>query len=458
MNAVLLIAVPLLVGFLSILMKKVAPYLLLVVSFLSVVSLDYVTKGVVVIGNFKAPYGIELIVDDYAIAGLYIVNILFFLVAILSLCDYKKIGSILLISLAGLNGLLLTGDLFNLFVFLEIAGISAYLITTTNRKPLATFHYLVLGTVGSSFYLLGLIILYGMFHTLNLGVLSNLIAQVNPALVSLPLLFMFIGLGVEAKLLPLNAWVKGILESSNPLSGPMIASVYASTMVLVFGRILTQLFVFNETLMTIVSVVLVVSIIAGEAMAYASSRAKHILLYSSIAQAAIAVIVFVHGLTDLGIMLVALNGFSKLILFGSITVIERQIGSDTLTDLKGVFTDNKLIGFAFSVAVLSILGLPLFAGFFVKLHILMRFANTDLLWLVIVILMSSVVEGVYFIKLSMTLWYGESENKRVVFSTSTVYAYLIIALLLVVFGVFFTPFESLFDVISTMKGVYSWLI
>ncbi|MCF7925451.1 MAG: NADH-ubiquinone oxidoreductase, partial [Candidatus Izimaplasma sp.] len=350
MNAVLLIAIPLLVGFLSILFKRLSPYLLLLISFLSVIAIDYIPMGTVSIGHFIAPYGIELIVDGYAITALYIVNVLFFLVSVLALCDYKQLGSVLLISLAGLNGLILTGDLFNLFVFLEIAGISAYLITTTNKKPLATFHYLVLGTIGSAFYLLGLVILYGMFHTLNLGVLSTLIRQTDPLIVSLPLLFIFIGLGVEAKLLPFNAWVKGILESSNPLSGPMIASVYASAMVLVFGRVLTELFVFNDTLLTIVSVILVVTIVAGEAMAYASTHVKHILLYSSIAQAGIAVIVFVHGLTELGVMLVALNGFSKLILFGTITVIERQLFTDEMAKLKGVFTNNKLIGFAFTVA------------------------------------------------------------------------------------------------------------
>ena len=169
MNAVLLIAVPLLAAFISILVKKFSPYILLVVSFASIMALQYVDAGEVILGGFEAPYGINLVVDTYSLTGLYIVNVLFFLVVALNGLKFQKLSSVLLVSLAGLNGLLLTGDLFNLFVFIEISGIAAYLITTTNKKPLATFNYLVAGTVGSSLYLMGLIILYAMFGTLNMA-------------------------------------------------------------------------------------------------------------------------------------------------------------------------------------------------------------------------------------------------------------------------------------------------
>ena len=80
-------------------------------------------------------FGINLVFDQYSLIGLYIVNTLFFLVVAINCVKFKKISTILLVALAGLNGLLLTGDLFNLFVFIEVSGIAAYLITTTNKKP-----------------------------------------------------------------------------------------------------------------------------------------------------------------------------------------------------------------------------------------------------------------------------------------------------------------------------------
>lgn len=459
MNAVLLIVIPLLAAFLSILSKKFAPVLLLVVSFASVMLLAFVPQETIVIGGFSAPYGITLVLDTYSLFALYVINILFFLVAIINITTYKQLSSVLLVALAGLNGLLLTGDLFNLFVFLEITGISAYLITSTNKKPLHTFNYLVAGTVGSSLYLLGLVILYSMFGTLNMSAMADALVGVNPVHVAFPFLLMFIGLGVEAKLLPFNSWVKGILGNSNKLTGPMMAAVYASASLFVFGRLLTEVFVMSDQLMLIVSVVLGFSILAGEAMAYSSTKIRHILLFSSIAQAGIAVLVFSYGFTAFGLLFVAMNGFSKLILFLVVNHVSDQHGTDEVEDFKGIFTNNKIVGIGFSVVVLSILGLPLFAGFFVKIGILQELFTTGNLVFPAIILISSVVEGVYFIKLLITLWYTKEEPLKVHFETPLVYLVLVVAVAFVVLGVYWTPFTDFINLLVGLRGgITSWLI
>lgn len=455
MSAVLFIAIPLLVAFFSILVKKISPYLLLLVSFGLIVLIGYVDYGTVIVGGFTAPYGISLVVDKFSVTALYVVNVLFFLVAVLNICKFKKLSSILLVSLAGLNGLMLTGDLFNLFVFLEISAISAYLITTTNRKPLATFNYLVAGTVGSSLYLLGLIILYSMFGTLNMSDMSTRIALSGASNmdVALPFLLMFIGLGVEAKLLPFNSWVKGILGTSNKLSGPMIAGVYASASLFVFGRLLTEVFVISDQLMLIISVVVTMSIIAGEAMAYSSSKVREILLFSSIAQAGIAVLIFTYGFTGYALLFVALNGFSKVVLFMIINHSIAETNSDEVDVLQGLFVNNKIIGASFSIVVLSILGLPLFAGFGVKMGILNELFEAGSYFFPAVILLSSVVEGVYFVKLLVKLWYKEDNLPTVKFDFPLTYLAVVIALLLVVFGVYFTPLQDHFDIlVIVLKG------
>ena len=453
MSAVLFIVIPLLVAFISILSKKIAPYLLLAVSFgiIVVLSLDLAPLETVMIGGFAAPYGISLVFDDYSYMALLVVNVLFFVVAVINIAKYKKLGSILLVSLAGLNGLLLTGDLFNLFVFLEITGISAYLITTTNKKPLATFNYLVLGTVGSSLYLMGLIMLYNMFGTLNM---VDLHAQIMPlvsnhlsggrylGMVALPFLLMFIGLGVEAKLLPFNSWVKGILGSSNKLSGPMIAGVFAAASLFVFGRVLTEVFYFSDQLLLIISIVVSFSIIAGEAMAYSSTKVREILLFSSIAQAGIAVLVFVNGFTGLAFMFVALNATSKVALFLIVNHTVGKLGSDEVNDLKGLFVNNKVVGAAFTVIILSLLGLPMFAGFVVKMGILEGLFLNGSYFFPALILLSSVIEGVYFIKLLVKLWYTKSEVPEVKFELPLAYLVVVIAIILVVFGLWMEPLQE----------------
>ena len=447
MSAVLLIAIPLLAAFISILSKKIAPYLLVLVSISVIIVALFAPMKTIIIGGFEAPYGISLVFDYYSRIGVMSVNILFLIITLLVFRKYEKLASILLVALAGLNGLMLTGDLFNLFVFIEVSGIAAYLITTSNNKPRATFNYLVLGTVGSGLYLFGLIILYAMFGTLNMADLAVEIRMSNAtaAHVALPFMLMFIGLGVEAKLIPFNSWVKGILGTSNKLSGPMIASVYATAIAVVFGRVLTTVFVFSDLLLLIVSVVTMFSIIAGEAMAYASTKARQVLLFSSVAQAGIVVLLFSLGFSGVALALAIINGFSKLVLFVLTNHIVEQTKTDEIDELQGVFATNKVVGFTYTSAVLSLLGLPLFVGFVVKMNILRYLVMSEEVVFAIVILLSSVIEGVYFIKMLVKFWYPKGESKSVSFDALTKYAMLVVALGLVVFGIYFEPFQVLFD-------------
>lgn len=457
MNIALFVAVPLGLAFVSILHKKLAPILLVVASLFILVALSFTEYGITIIGGFDAPYGIVLLLDPYRLLGLYIVNILFFIVIMLNLKTYQKMSTILLVSLAGLNGLLMTGDLFNLFVFLEISGISAYLITSTNKNPLASFQYLVAGTLGSSLYLFGLILLYAMFGTLNIGDLATQIGVLdNKSVVLLPFLLMFLGFGVEVKLLPLNSWVKGILSSANTLSGPMIGSVYAAAMSLVFGRILNDLFVFEGRFQLIVSFILLLSILAGEAMAYQSTKIKEILLYSSVAQAGLVILLFVSGLASWALFLVMANAISKMILFMVIAEAAKD-GKDDLSSLKGLFVKNKTIGLSFTFASLSVIGLPLFMGFVVKMNAL-EFLFAEQLYLAITaILLASVVEGIYFIRMLLELW--SSSEHSFTFPAKMQYILIVLALVLVFFGLTIEPIEALKDGIeSTLHGGALWLV
>lgn len=460
MSAVLLIVVPLLVAFLSILSKRFAPYLLGIVGVASVglLASGLLPEETIVIGNFVAPYGIELVYDAYSRFALLVINGLFVVTVLFNVKEFQKLSSILLVGLAGLNGLLLTGDLFNLFVFLEITAITAYLISSTNKEPVHTFHYVVAGTVGSSLYLLGLILLYNMFGTLNMADMATSLVGVNPVAVAFPFVLMFLGLGVEAKLLPLNAWVKGILGTSNTLSGPMIAGVYAGATLFVVGRLFGSVFVFSDTLLLIVLIAVACSILAGEAMAYASSKVREILLFSSVAQAGIALLLFVFGYVEYALLFVALNATSKVILFLVFNTLIKQVGSDEVTSLQGLFQSNKVLGVGITVVILSLLGLPLFVGFGVKLGILSSlFASGELLFAAI-ILISSIVEGVYFIQLLMSLWHHESST-TVSVAWPLVALTVVVALVLVVLGTYWAPMDQFVDQYLWLEGGwFEWLI
>ncbi|MBN2877325.1 MAG: NADH-ubiquinone oxidoreductase [Bacilli bacterium] len=459
MSAVLLIAVPLLAAFLSILVKKASPYILLGVGLFNVVLLFFLQDGFVFIGGFDTSVtagllGINLLLDTYSKIALWLVNGLVLVISFLNLKSYKTFGGILLLAVAGLNGLLLTNDLFNLFVFLEISGIAAYLITTSNKKPTNTFQYLVLGAIGSSLFLFGVVVLYSMYGTLNMVVMIQAIqTSANYKEVILPFTLMFIGLGVEAKLLPFNAWVKGVLGHSNTMSGPMIASVYAAAMSFVLGRLITNLFAFEGTLLTVVTVLLAVGIVAGDIMAFASSKTREILLFSSIAQASIIALLFVNGVVIWAVYLIVANALSKTVMFLVINKATKEVGTDETQSLRGLFVDNKLVGVAFTLVTLSVMGLPLLAGFVIKLNFLTQLAGAGLIWLIVIILVASVIEGIYFVRLIVKLWYKEDNEINVKYNVSFKTVFVLIALALLVFGTYSTPLGNLDNTIDTVSEV-----
>jgi multicomponent Na+:H+ antiporter subunit D len=340
-------------------------------------------------------------------------NALLALGVLLTLEDTPKLQTILLVGMASLNGMILTGDLFNLFIFLEISSIVAYLLVAGDGKYREAFNYFIIGTVGAGLYLLGIVILYSQFGTLNMEALGTAMIKADSmndlTSVTIPIIFIFVGIGVEVKLFPLNGWVKGVLGDSKPLLAMMISSVYAGVMLMVFGRLFVDVLLLSDQLKIIFTIVAVITIASGELAAFASKKLSHILLYSSIAQSGLAVLLFINGMTSLALLVIAGNVVTKFIMFILVAHF-KEGGSDHIDDLSGLFRHNPLNGLAFSIAGLSLIGLPMFYGFFVKVNILVGLFEHELWWVPIVILSATLIEGVYVLRMLIDLWNPSKEG------------------------------------------------
>ncbi|MBN2258915.1 MAG: hypothetical protein JW702_00055 [Clostridiales bacterium] len=404
MNPVLLIAIPLLLAFLSIILKHYKSQLLLLGSAVNMILIFGLQKGEYIIGGFKPPFGINLVLDDYAFISILVVNGLFLVINLMSFDKIDKLGTVLLVSLAGLNGMLLTGDLFNLFVFLEITSITAYILSSVSKKYQYSFNYLVLGTLGSGLYLFGLIILYSVFGSLNMADISKQMATANLNQMLIPTFLIFVGLAVEAKILPFNGWVKGVYGNANSLVGPLFASAYAGTMLFVFGRVFVQVLMVSSYLKVTLIIIGAVTLLAGEAAALSKTRIREILLYSSIGQSGLVVALFLSGLVFPAVLQIFNNIFSKAVMFTIGGKMADDTGTDEADELQGAFLKNKLAGLSFTVAAFSLIGLPLFYGFYSKINLLLGIFSLNNFWLPVVILLGTIIEGVYFIRLLVKLW------------------------------------------------------
>lgn len=411
-SPILLIAIPLLIAFLSIIFKKIEKSFLRLAIIANLVCLFLIEKGDYFIGGFKPPFGINLVLDDYSLLGVIVINVAFAISIMISSNSIGKYSTVLLISLAGLNGMILTGDLFNLFVFLEIGAIAAYVLSSMAKKYKYSFNYLIIGTLGSGLYLFGIIILYSIFGSLNMGDIANKVAlsSINPKVILLPVMLIFTGLAVEAKLLPFNGWVKGVLGNANGLVGSIFAASYSGAILIVIGRIFNDVLIIPDNLRTVFVVIGVSTLILGELAAFSKNNLRDILLFSSIAQSGLAVTLFIYNLSFLGIIVVLSNVASKVVMFSIAGNIYEDTGTDNLDELGGIFSKYKLVGFGFTIAGMSIIGLPLFYGFFVKINVLVSLFKLNNLWLPALILLVSIVEGAYYIRILVKLWNSGDEG------------------------------------------------
>ncbi|MBA4347304.1 MAG: NADH-ubiquinone oxidoreductase [Clostridiales bacterium] len=419
MNPILLIAVPLLAALFAVAFKKIGRVLLgmaAVFNFAAalMITIWYVEPQVIVIGGFRPPFGVSLVLDGYSLTGVLLLNAIFALIMLMSFRHTSKLAAVLSITLAALNGMVLTGDLFNLFVFMEIGAIAAYIITTANRDLRHTFNYLIVGSLGSGLFLFGVILLYTLFGTLNMGDMQSKMAAspapMQQALI-LPLVLLFAGLAVETKLIPFGGWVRGVLKDANPLTGSLIVSAYAFAALLVFGRIFGEMFVLSGALLTAFTIVAAATLVLAEASAFSRRTLRETLLYSSIAQSGLVVLLFLNHMALPAVLVLISNVVSKLILFTVSGQLAEACGTDETDRLQGAFFRYPLLGVGFTIAALSLIGIPLFFGFSAKLNALSALFGQGNWILPAVILLMGVVEGVYYIRILSALWHAGQEGE-----------------------------------------------
>jgi len=445
LNPVLLIAIPLGLAFISVIFSKVKAWFLVVGTIACSVLVFFVESGETAIGGFRLPFAISLVVDDYTMIAVATVNIL--LLAVLAV-SYKKASAystVLLAGLAGLNGMVMTGDLFNLFVFMEITAISAYIISSEGKKPEKSFNYLVIGSIGSVLYLLGLILLYGIAGTLNMAEMSEMIPGLTATAVILPVFLIFLGISVEAKLLPMSGWVRGVLGNSNSFTGPILATVYSSAALFVFGRLFSQILVMEKAISTVIVIIALITFISGQAAAFRSRSIRKVLLFSSIAQAGLAAALFVTGFVFPAVLVIVNNAIGKFVMFATAGRLDEEYGTDDYIGLRGAFCSNIVAGSAFTISALSITGIPLLFGFYAKLNVLAAYLNQGTYFVPAVILAGTVIEAAYFIRIIIRLWApgregeqadaSESVGARKIFSFTEGMAVVIAALLIILSGI-----------------------
>ena len=311
---------------------------------------------------------------------------------------------LLLLLLAGANGMVLTGDLFNLYVFLEIAGVSAYALSALKQdKPglEAGLKYLLIGAVAAVFFLFAVVLLYVQTGELNMAAVAAQFATIPLPLQILIGMLLLVGLGIKTELVPFNFWVPDIYQGSDPTVTSLFAGIVVKAFLFVTFHLVFVLLADPTVVQTWLMGLGAATMLAAELVALRQQDIRRMLAYSSLGQVGLIAMALAFGqeTTSAGALFHIINHtLVKLLLFLLAALLIRRYGSAQLAALRGSAQDMPLAAGLFVLASIAVLGLPPLSGFISKLWILQGFAAADVFWPVALILLAALIEAGYYFR------------------------------------------------------------
>ena len=368
------------------------------------------------IGAWATPWGIEYRID---MAGALMILVIATIGALVMPYAWRSIQHELhnkhtglfytcyLLCLTGLLGIVVTGDAFNLFVFLEISSLSSYVLISlgSKRRALtAAFQYLVMGTIGATFILIGIGLLYMMTGTLNMLDISQRLPEVaDTRTIRVAFAFVTVGVSIKLALFPLHIWLPNAYTFAPSVVSAFIAATATKAGVYVLLRFFFTVFGIRFSFAAmhvgeILMLLAVAAILIASLVAIFQNNVKRMLAYSSVAQIGYIILGISLATTDgvtAGMLHLFNHALIKSALFLSLGCIFLRLGSVELQDMHGLARQMPWTMAAFVAGGLSLVGLPLTAGFISKWYLVSALLMDGYWPLAVLILVSSLLALIY---------------------------------------------------------------
>jgi multicomponent Na+:H+ antiporter subunit D len=381
-------------------------------------------------GGWARPYGIEYRVDITNAFVLVVVSLVGAVVftagpgqarrAIPEGREYLFYSAALL-CLTGLLGVTITGDVFNVFVFMEISSLSSYILIALGRERraiMAAFSYLVMGTIGATFLLIGIGLMYQMTGTLNMVDMAQRLEAVNETrTVLVAVAFVFVGISTKLAVFPLHQWLPNAYSEAPPIVSAFLAAT--ATKVAYYLLLRFSLGLFGAALVfdrigvdRLLMPLSVLAMFVGSIAAIYQTDLKRVLAYSSIAQIGYMTL----GLslaTEAGVAAGLVHVFNHALMKGALFLVAAcvtwRMGSTKIDVMKGLGQRMPLAMAAMVVAGLALIGVPGTVGFVSKWALVSAALDQGALWLAFLIMGSSVLAVVYVWRLVEVVYFAEPE-------------------------------------------------
>jgi len=364
------------------------------------------------VGGFVAPYGIELVVDGLSAVVVTLVAVVSLAILVYAIRDDPSgtpFYTEYLLLVTGLSGMAVTGDVFNLYVFLEISGLATYALVAsagTGRSAVSALKYLMFGTVAASLYLLGVGYALVATGTLNMADLSVKLAEAgyDSTLVLASFGFIVVGLATKTALFPLHTWQPDAYNDAPDSVSALIAALVSTVAGYALLRLVYTVYTpaFFEAVpvaRTALIVFACVSIVVGSVLAVAQSEIKRMLAYSSVSQYGLVVVGLAIG-TRAAVFGAIVHLVGHAIMKGGLFVtagtVDDVLGAKTVDEYAGLADRYPVLGGASAVLMLAMVGIPPAVGFAGKWYIALGAVQAGAWPVAVVIFGSTLLTLAYF--------------------------------------------------------------
>lgn len=402
-----------------------------------------------------------VIFDRFAIAFSILCIVTTGLILLLSK-DYfdrisQRVGEYFALILFSLVGAVLMTSFHNmtmLFIGVEIMSVALYVLAGIKKKDFgsneAALKYFLMGAFSTGFLLFGIALLYGSSGSFDLAEIRQYVID-NPGNVShlfyVGILFLIVGMAFKVGAAPFHFWTPDVYDGA-----PILITIFMSTVVKAaafagFLRLFSYCFTpLADFWAPVLGVITIITLFVGNITALVQHSFKRMLAYSSISHAGYMLFgIVVIGATSSGALLLYTVAYSlaTVIAFGSLILVKRHTGSDDFESFNGLAKRNPRLALAITIAMLSLAGIPLTAGFVGKF---MLFANVlaDYQVLLVVLAVINAAMGIYYyFRVIVAMYFKPTEREAVAFPVNYQVVFLVAAVLILLVGVYPTLVSSL---------------
>lgn len=412
--------------------------------------------------NAQPIYSGMMLFDNFAVAFSGICIFSTMLILLISKDYFERISehvaeyySIILFALAGIVVMVSYHNLSMLFIGIEIMSVSLYILAGIRKRNFssneAALKYFLMGAFSTGFLLFGITLIYGITGSFNLEVIKNYVIS-NPAHIS-PLFYsgltlMIIGLCFKVGVAPFHFWAPDVYEGAPTLITAFMSTVVKTAGFAAFLRIFLMCFApLHDFWVQPLLVITILTLFIGNVTALYQHSFKRMLAYSSVSHAGymlFAIVALGAGSVNGVFMYATAYSVASIIAFAVLILVKRQTGSDNFDSFNGLAKTNPFMAFTLTVAMLSLAGIPLTAGFIGKFMMFSSALKDYQLWLVILAVINAVVGIFYYLRVVVAMYFKESERTEV---PSSPYFNLVLAfsaIITVVLGIYPGLISNLF--------------